>query len=164
MRNSKTYTFLAETMGRCQMFLQLFRLKETSPFWAVFARCLPIHKKTTCRPTASPRMPRHIHRCHTVNSAPRSLQPSRPQERTQSIDSFGARPFKIIFPTVPVEAGDGSTPEQSSSFPIYGGGMTKAWPIRKCRGSSLRLAAVSASTLTPYCRAIKLSVSPVLTV
>jgi hypothetical protein len=44
MRNSKTYIFLAETMGRCQMFLQLFRLKKTSPFWAVFTRCLPNRK------------------------------------------------------------------------------------------------------------------------
>ena len=74
MRNSKTCTFLAETMGRCQMFLQLFRLKETSPFWAGFARRLPNHKNHV-PPSRFPNDPRHIHRGHTVNSAPRSLQP-----------------------------------------------------------------------------------------
>lgn len=103
MHNSKTYIFLAETMGRCQMFLQLFLLKKTSPFWAVFARCLP-NRKNHAPPSRFHNDARHIHRCHTVNSALRSLQPSQPQERTQSIDSFEARPFKSFSATVPVEA------------------------------------------------------------
>jgi hypothetical protein len=50
------------------------------------------------------------------------------------------------------------------SFSGYGDGIIKVWPIRIRRGSNLGLAANSASTLTPYCRAIMVAVSPALTV
>ena len=42
--------------------------------------------------------------------------------------------------------------------------MIRAWPTRKRRASTLGLAAISASSLTPYIRAIELGLSPALTI
>jgi hypothetical protein len=73
--------------------------------------------------------------CHTSPVAP---------EKAQTIDHFQAYPFKSLL--------------------IYGRGMIKVWPTFMCRASSLGLAAISDSTLTPYFRAMKLGVSCALTV
>src|ERR1035441_7602495 len=65
-------------------------------------------------------------------------------EKAQTIDRFQAYPFK--------------------SRLIYGRGIINVWPTFMCRASSLGLAAMSDSTLTPYFRAMKLGVSCALTV
>jgi hypothetical protein len=162
MRNSKTCIFLAEKMGRCQMFLQLFRFEKTSPFWTVFARCLP-NRKNHVPPIrfhndASTHSPVPHGELRSAPSSPHGPKNGR------KVLTRSRRARSNLFPQLfPSKRGDCPTPEPVSFF-IYGGGMTKVWPTRKRRGSSLRLAAISASTLTLYCRAIKLSVSPALTV
>ena len=142
--NSKTCLFLLKTPGRCQINLQLFCLRKNSSNIAVFAYFLPSRETPlAARPICNHFLP-NAQRRGTLNPGNRSLRHPLPQTLAQTIDPLRAYSFKSHF--------------------SYGAGMMRAWPTCKRRGSSFGLAAISASTLTPYFRAITLGVSPALTV
>lgn len=131
--NSKSCPFLPKAPHRCQINLHFFSPDATRSSGAVSA-CLFTNQRIRSRTS----------RIHPRHPARRRLsQPPRARKQPMTIDRFCRCSFK--------------------SLPTYGAGMITAWPICRRRGSSFGLAAISASNLTPYLRAIRLGVSPALT-